>query len=62
MSKFECKVCGYLYDEAFGERTEGIEAGTLFDSFGDDWRCPVCDGKKCDFVKVEDDGEDSLFE
>jgi len=53
MSKYECKVCGYIYDEAKGEYTENIPAGKDFDSLGKDWRCPVCDATKEDFVKLE---------
>lgn len=60
MSKYECKICGYIYDEALGEYTENIPAGTTFDSLGSDWRCPVCDAPADKFVMADTntDGSD----
>jgi len=48
-----CVICGWLYDEAAGLPKEGIPAGTRWEEIPDDWRCPLCDVGKADFVLVE---------
>jgi rubredoxin len=53
MAKYECTVCGYIYDEDKGDPDEGIAPGTKFDSLPDDWVCPVCGAAKEDFKKIE---------
>ena len=30
MDKYECTICGYIYDEAEGDADNGIAAGTKF--------------------------------
>ncbi|NQT21227.1 MAG: rubredoxin [Planctomycetes bacterium] len=54
MSKWECTVCGYIYDPEVGDPVEGIEAGTPFESLPDDWVCPECGATKDLFEKIED--------
>lgn len=52
MAKFECTVCGYIYDEEVGDPDNGIEPGTLFADLPDDWECPLCSVGKEDFEEV----------
>jgi len=54
MSKYECTVCGYVYDPAEGDPENGIKAGTAFEDLPDDWVCPECGVGKEDFEKLED--------
>jgi rubredoxin len=54
MDKYECTVCGYIYDPALGDPDGKIPPGTPFDKLPDDWVCPVCGAHKEDFKKVED--------
>ena len=42
MDKWECQVCGYIYDPAEGDDSSGIAPGTAFEDLPDDWVCPVC--------------------
>ncbi|MDP6978704.1 MAG: rubredoxin [Myxococcota bacterium] len=44
--KYECVVCGYIYDEALGIPSRGIPAGTRWDDLPDDFECPECACKK----------------
>ncbi len=44
--KYECIVCGYIYDEA--------EEGVKFDDLPDDYVCPVCGVGKEDFEPYEE--------
>jgi rubredoxin len=52
MDKYECNVCGYVYDPAEGDSDGGIEAGTSFEDLPDDWVCPVCGVGKDEFTKI----------
>ena len=47
--KWECVVCGWIYDEEQGLPEEGIEPGTAWDDIPDDWVCPDCGATKDDF-------------
>lgn len=53
MKKYECQVCGYIYDPSQGDPDGGIEPGTAFEDIPDDWVCPVCGASKDQFEPVE---------
>jgi rubredoxin len=53
LEKWECTVCGYIYDPAIGDPEHGIEPGTPFERLPKDWVCPVCGVPKDQFVKKE---------
>jgi len=53
MKKYECTVCGYVYDPAEGDPDSGIAPGTAFEDLPDDWVCPICGASKDDFREVE---------
>jgi rubredoxin len=42
MQKYECLVCGYVYDPEKGDPTQNVEPGTAFGDLPDDWTCPDC--------------------
>ncbi len=52
MKKWECIVCGWVYDEALGDPDSGIEPGTKWEDIPDDWCCPDCGVGKEDFEMV----------
>jgi len=51
--KFECTLCGYVYDPQVGDPDSNIPAGTSFDDLPDDWACPECGAGKEDFTPVD---------
>jgi rubredoxin len=53
MQKYECQVCGYVYDPAKGDPDNGVEPGTAFEDLPDDWVCPVCGATKDQFEPVD---------
>jgi rubredoxin len=53
MDKYECTICGYIYDPKEGDPDTGIPPGTLFEDLPNDWVCPICGAGKEDFKKVE---------
>jgi len=52
MDKYECSVCGYVYDPEMGDPDSGIKPGTSFEELPDDWVCPVCGASKDQFEKA----------
>ena len=53
MQRYQCKVCGYVYDPEEGDPDGGIEPGTPFEEIPDDWYCPVCGVTKDEFEPVD---------
>jgi len=53
MAKYQCSVCGYVYDPARGDPDGGIKPDTPFEKLPDDWVCPVCGASKDQFKKLE---------
>lgn len=52
--KYECVVCGFIYDEAEGLPDDGIPAGTKWEDIPDDWECPDCGIGKSDFDLLQE--------
>jgi rubredoxin len=46
MDKYECEICGYVYDPKDGDPDNGILPGTSFENLPADWVCPVCGADK----------------
>jgi rubredoxin-NAD+ reductase len=54
MSKWECIVCGLVYDEKEGWPDDGIAPGTKWEDVPEDWLCPDCGVGKEDFELLEE--------
>jgi rubredoxin len=52
--KYECVICGFIYDEAEGIPGDGIPAGTRWGDIPEDWECPDCGISKADFDPYEE--------
>jgi rubredoxin len=52
MNKWQCVVCGYIYDEAQGDPEHGIAPGTRWEEVPESWSCPDCGIAKADFEMV----------
>ena len=53
MKKFECELCGYIYDPQVGDPDGGIKPGTSFEDIPEDWVWPLCGAGKEDFVEID---------
>ncbi|WP_406672631.1 rubredoxin [Natronospira sp.] len=51
--KFECTICGYIYDPSTGDPDNHIPVGTKFEELPGDWVCPVCGADKSVFEKIQ---------
>lgn len=52
--KWECVICGFIYDEEKGLPELGIPAGTKWEDVPDDFECPDCGISKFDFDVLEE--------
>jgi rubredoxin len=53
MKRYECLVCGYIYDPKDGDPDAGIEPGTEFSDLPEDWTCPLCGAGKESFEPLD---------
>ncbi|BAW31316.1 MAG TPA: rubredoxin [Methanothermobacter sp.] len=53
MDKYQCQMCGYIYDPEEGDPNQGIEPGTPFEDLPEDWTCPICGVGKDQFKKID---------
>lgn len=51
--KYQCGICGHIYDPQMGDPEAGVPAGTPFPDLPDDWRCPDCGASKTDFDPLD---------
>ncbi|MFT7548123.1 MAG: rubredoxin-NAD+ reductase [Candidatus Azotimanducaceae bacterium] len=54
MTRWECTVCGLIYDQTKGMPEDGIAAGTRWEDVPDDWYCPDCGAGKADFELIDE--------
>lgn len=52
LHRYECGVCGYIYEPSIGDAKRNIPSGTPFEAIASDWRCPVCNTKKKAFADI----------
>ncbi|MCS7143743.1 MAG: rubredoxin [Archaeoglobaceae archaeon] len=52
MAKYQCSVCGYIYNEDEGDPDSNVPPGTKWEDLPDDWVCPVCGATKDQFEKI----------
>ena len=55
--KWQCTVCGYIYDPEFGDPDNSIQSRTLFEDLPDDWVCPECGAEKDQFEPYTEEEE-----
>ena len=52
MDKYECIICGYIYDPVEGDPPNGVPTGTPFEKLPPEWVCPICGATKEQFKKI----------
>lgn len=50
MKKYECTICGYIYDDA--------KENVKFEDLPDDWTCPICGAPKAVFREIKEELEE----
>ncbi|MBL6699720.1 MAG: FAD-dependent oxidoreductase [Luminiphilus sp.] len=59
MARWECIVCGLIYDEKEGWPEDGIAPGTKWEDVPEDWSCPDCGVGKDDFEIIPGSEDES---
>ncbi len=54
MQKYQCMVCGWIYDPKLGDAKAGVKPGTAFEDIPDDWICPMCGAAKENFEPFDE--------
>jgi rubredoxin len=52
MDKYQCNICGYIYDPEKGDPDHNIAPGTDFNDIPDSWTCPLCGAPKSEFERL----------
>ncbi|TAM13053.1 MAG: rubredoxin [Nevskiaceae bacterium] len=52
--RYQCVICGEIYDEALGVPELGVAPGTRWEDVPDDWTCVDCGAPKSEYVLLED--------
>jgi flavin reductase (DIM6/NTAB) family NADH-FMN oxidoreductase RutF/rubredoxin len=50
--RFQCSICGYMYDPEAGDANAHVPPGTSFDDLPPDWVCPVCGATREEFAAM----------
>lgn len=53
MRKWQCLVCGFVYDETKGLPEDGVTPGTRWEDIPETWQCPECGVTKSEFDMIE---------
>ena len=51
MTKYECTICGFIYNSAEGNEELGIAPGTTLIDLPASYKCPVCGIPKSGFKR-----------
>jgi rubredoxin len=54
MKRYQCDICGWVYDPEEGVPDQGVEPGTKWQNISDDFTCPECGVGKEDFSPIDD--------
>jgi len=52
VDRYECDLCGYVYDQKLGDPDNGVVPGTAWADVPADWVCPDCGAGKDSFTKL----------
>jgi rubredoxin len=50
--KYQCTICGYIYDPEKGDPDSKIAPGTSYADLPQTWTCPQCGASKDDFKEI----------
>jgi flavin reductase (DIM6/NTAB) family NADH-FMN oxidoreductase RutF/rubredoxin len=51
--KYQCVICGHIYDPEKGDPKSGVAPGTAFEDLPPGWTCPVCGASADDFEEIQ---------
>ena len=51
-ARYECTICGYVYDPNQGDSEAGVGPNTPFEGLAEGWTCPMCGAVKEMFTRL----------
>jgi Rubredoxin len=51
-NKYQCTICGYIYDPEKGDPDSGVAPNTPFEALTETWTCPQCGSAKESFKEL----------
>ncbi|MGR8981675.1 MAG: rubredoxin [Gammaproteobacteria bacterium] len=51
--RYQCAICGHVYDEKDGDPDTGLAPGTRWEDVPETWRCPECGTVKSDYELMD---------
>jgi len=51
-NKYQCTICGYIYDPEKGDPDSGVAPNTPFEALTETWTCPQCGSAKDSFKEL----------
>ena len=54
MKRYECLLCGEVYDPETGDYEGAIEPGVPFEALPEAWCCPECGAPREEFMELEE--------
>lgn len=61
LDRYECRVCGYVYEPDKGDSKSQVSPGTPFAKLASGWKCPVCGARAAQFENIGPQGTASGF-
>jgi rubredoxin len=55
MDKYQCQVCGFIYEPENGDPDHNFKPGTRFEDLPYGWVCPVCGAARDMFARIGSD-------
>jgi rubredoxin len=52
LDRYQCTVCGYIYDPKKGDPENNVKPKTPFEELPESWVCPVCGAPKSEFERL----------
>lgn len=52
MLRYQCSVCGYVYDPVHGEPKAHVGVGVPWSQVGNSFHCPICGQGKAAFQQI----------
>jgi rubredoxin len=52
MKRYQCSICGHIYDPDEGDPGQNIPPGTAFEELPESWVCPICGAEKFQFREL----------
>ncbi|MEC9488296.1 MAG: flavin reductase [Halanaerobium sp.] len=53
LSRYQCNICGYIYDPEEGDESSGVAPCTPFKQLPEEWVCPVCGASQDQFTRLD---------